>query len=159
MASQAVWDAFFVLWVWPSHVGLPLLVATVLFARPRVERHPAFINMCVTEIIAGVFTSLLYVWLLRLIRDHFLTSFVYRLYTGHADVNGPQPGLALCQFQASLLAGANTMASFSLLGLVYQVFHSIKAASNSKLVHDPVRAKRRTWFVSGFRLVRLRNGG
>jgi hypothetical protein len=158
MASQAVWDAFFVLWMGPSHVGLPLLVATVLFARPRVERHPAFINMCVTEIIAGVFMSLLCVWFLRLMCDHLLTSFVYRLYTHHADVNGPQPGLALCQFQAAVLAGANTMTSFSLLGLVYQVFHSIKAASNSKLVHDPVRAKRRTWFVSGSGLVHMRNG-
>jgi hypothetical protein len=59
MASQAVVNAFFVLWMWPSHLALPILVATVLFARPKIERHPAFVNMCITEILGGIAMSIL----------------------------------------------------------------------------------------------------
>jgi hypothetical protein len=47
-----------VLWVWPSHLALPALLATVVLAR-NVDRHPAFLNMIVTEILGGIFTSIL----------------------------------------------------------------------------------------------------
>jgi hypothetical protein len=58
MPSQALADAFLVLWVWPSHLALPALLATVVLAR-NVDRHPAFLNMIVTEILGGIFTSIL----------------------------------------------------------------------------------------------------
>jgi len=125
MPSQAIANAFLILWVWPSHFALPLLVATILFARPRVERHPAFVNMCITEMIGGICMSIL-------------------LYTNHFDVNGPQPPKALCVFQASLLAGANTLTNISLLGLVYQVYASISAAA-SQDVTKKASSTRTTW--------------
>lgn len=41
-----------------GNVGLPLLVATFLFAK-SVNRHPTLVNMCITWIISGISSSLL----------------------------------------------------------------------------------------------------
>src|ERR1700722_12719545 len=51
--------AFLVLSIWPSHFGLPLLLAIVLLSK-KIQRHPTFINMCVTWIITGFSSSILY---------------------------------------------------------------------------------------------------
>jgi hypothetical protein len=72
----------------------------------------------------------------------------FRLYTNYHQLDGPNPPRALCQFQASLLAGANAMTSFSLFGLVYQVYHSVRQAANSKINRNPAFDNRRTWAVS-----------
>lgn len=45
--------AFLVLNVWPSHFGLPLLLAIVVFSK-RIHRHTTFINLCLAFIIVGM---------------------------------------------------------------------------------------------------------
>lgn len=45
--------AFLVLNMWPSHLGLPLLLAVTIFSK-RVHRHPTFINLCVVFILIGM---------------------------------------------------------------------------------------------------------
>jgi hypothetical protein len=112
MPSQALADAFLVLWVWPSHLALPVLLATVVLARD-VDRHPAFVNMVMTEIIAGVFTSVLYV--LSSVFAAGAYGPCYRLYAGKAHVDGPLPSLSLCSFQASVLSGTITLYAHPLL--------------------------------------------
>jgi hypothetical protein len=44
---------FLVLNMWPSHFGLPLLLAIILLSK-RVHRHPTFVNLCVGFIIVGM---------------------------------------------------------------------------------------------------------
>ena len=50
--------AWLVLNVWPSHLGLPILIATILIAR-NINRHATFINMCITWMVVGFSSSLL----------------------------------------------------------------------------------------------------
>jgi hypothetical protein len=45
--------AFLVLNMWPAHFGLPILLATIFFSK-EVNRHPTFVNMCITWIIVGM---------------------------------------------------------------------------------------------------------
>jgi len=98
--------AFLVLNMWPSHFGLPLLLAIVLFSK-RVQRHPTFVNLCVIFIIVGISSSLL-------------------LYAGSAT--GPEPAAPLCLLQASLLYGYPPLSSLSAFVLVLQVFLGLKAS-------------------------------
>jgi|ERR1700722_17231730 len=66
--------AFLVLSIWPSHIGLPLLLAIVLLSK-KIQRHPTFINMCVTWIITGFSCSILYVFFfLSFHTTHYLSS-------------------------------------------------------------------------------------
>ncbi|KAJ7162568.1 hypothetical protein C8R43DRAFT_300835 [Mycena crocata] len=44
---------FLVLNMWPSHFGLPILLAIIIFSK-RVHRHPTFINLCIGFILIGV---------------------------------------------------------------------------------------------------------
>jgi hypothetical protein len=74
--------AWLVLNMWPSHLGLPLLIGTVLLAK-NVQRHPAFVNMCIIWNIVGLSSTILYVYLLlNLVHhvDHRPTKLVYRAY-------------------------------------------------------------------------------
>jgi len=48
--SQLV--GFLVLNMWPSHFGIPLLVAIVLFG--KVQRYATFLNLCFTFMIVGL---------------------------------------------------------------------------------------------------------
>ena len=59
-----------------DHVCLPILVTTFLLAK-RVKRNPILINMCITWIIAGVSSTLLYVVLPE--RTAVLNCFIYKL--------------------------------------------------------------------------------
>src|ERR1700722_4686114 len=52
--------AFLFLSIWPSHFGLPLLLIIILSSK-TIQRHPTFISMCVTWIITGLSSSILYV--------------------------------------------------------------------------------------------------
>ncbi|KAF5363741.1 hypothetical protein D9756_000608 [Leucocoprinus leucothites] len=97
--------AFLVLNVWPSHFGLPLLLAIVLFSK-RIHRHITFINLCVAFIIIGVSSSLL-------------------LYAGSFE--GPEPSQMLCLLQASLLYGMPGLSSMAALMLVLHMFLVIRA--------------------------------
>ena len=57
-ANHATLIAWLVLNVWPSHLGLPLLISTLLLAR-NIRRHATFVNMCITWMIVGFSSSLL----------------------------------------------------------------------------------------------------
>lgn len=57
--NSAALIAWLFLNIWPSHLGLPLLILTILFAK-NIRRHATFINLCVTWIIVGLSSSLLY---------------------------------------------------------------------------------------------------
>ncbi|KAF9033094.1 hypothetical protein BDZ89DRAFT_564800 [Hymenopellis radicata] len=98
--------AFLVLNMWPSHLGLPLLLV-IIFCSKKVQRHPTFINLCFTFIIVGISSSLL-------------------VYAGKTE--GPEPSRMLCLLQASLLYGYPAMASLSAFGLVFQMFMVIRRA-------------------------------
>ncbi|TDL29806.1 hypothetical protein BD410DRAFT_780299 [Rickenella mellea] len=109
-ANHATLVAWLTLNVWPSHIGLPVLVSVILLSR-TIRRHATFINMCITWIIVGLSSSLL-------------------LYAG--DTTGPEPPRALCLIQASLLYGQPGMTSLSAFALVYQVFHVVRTTFQEK---------------------------
>jgi hypothetical protein len=98
--------AWLVLSIWPSHFGLPLLLAIIIFSK-RIQRHPTFISMCVGWIISGFASSIL-------------------LYAGQAT--GPEPSKLLCLVQASLLYGVPPMGSMSAFLLVFQMFSAIRSS-------------------------------
>jgi hypothetical protein len=79
------------LWIYFNLVAntvlLPLLVATFLFSK-RAKRHPTLVNVCMTWILSGIFSLLLF-------------------YAGQA--RGPEPQKALCIAQTSLLYGITPM--------------------------------------------------
>ncbi|EJC98370.1 uncharacterized protein FOMMEDRAFT_171030 [Fomitiporia mediterranea MF3/22] len=93
-----------------DHVGLPILVATFLFAK-TVKRNPTLINMCITWIIAGVSSSLLF-------------------YAGKQS--GAEPGNALCILQAAMLEGTPPMVSLSAFALIYTVWASMTCRSSNR---------------------------
>ncbi|KAJ3743395.1 hypothetical protein DFH05DRAFT_1495815 [Lentinula detonsa] len=97
---------FLVLNMWPSHFGLPILLAIVLFSK-HVQRYPTFVNLLVVFMVVGFSSSLL-------------------VYAGKAS--GPEPSRALCLTQASLLYGMPGMASVAVLTLLYQMLITIRAA-------------------------------
>ncbi|KAJ3569348.1 hypothetical protein NP233_g5108 [Leucocoprinus birnbaumii] len=98
--------AFLVLNVWPSHFGLPLLLAVVIFSK-SIRRHVTFINLCVAFIIIGISSSLL-------------------LYAGKFE--GPaEPSQMLCLLQASLLYGMPGLSSMAAFMLVLHMFLVIRA--------------------------------
>jgi len=101
---------FLVLNVWPSHFGLPALLAVVLFSK-KIQRHITFINLCVAFIIVGISSSLL-------------------LYIGKID--GPEPPRMICLLQASLLYGMPGLTSMAAFMLVLQMFLVIRAHYNGQ---------------------------
>ncbi|KAJ7499263.1 hypothetical protein FB451DRAFT_1204831 [Mycena latifolia] len=97
---------FLVLNMWPSHFGLPILLAIILFSK-RVHRHPTFVNLCAGFIIIGVSSSVL-------------------LYAG--KTTGDEPSKVLCLFQASMLYGVPAFASLLAFMLVLQMFFTVRSA-------------------------------
>jgi hypothetical protein len=106
--SQLVF--FLVMNMWPSHFGLPVLLAVILLSK-RVHRHPTFISLCCGFIFIGVASSLL-------------------LYAG--ATTGPEPPQALCLLQASILYGYPPFASLLALMLVLQMFLVVRASSRKQ---------------------------
>ncbi|TFK43286.1 hypothetical protein BDQ12DRAFT_171976 [Crucibulum laeve] len=98
--------AFLVLNMWPSHLGLPVLLVTILLSK-RIQRHATFINLCVAFIIVGISSTLL-------------------VYAGRTT--GPEPSRMLCLLQASLLYGMPPLTSMAAFTLVLQMFLVIRAA-------------------------------
>jgi hypothetical protein len=97
---------FLVLNIWPSHFGLPILLAVVLFSK-KVQRHATFGNLLIVFMVVGISSSLL-------------------AYAGKAS--GPEPSYSLCLLQASLLYGVPGIASVAAFTLVLQMFLVIRAA-------------------------------
>jgi len=106
---------FLVLNMWPSHFGLPILLAVILLSK-RVHRHPTFVNLCVGFIIIGVASSVL-------------------LYAG--KTTGPEPSKMLCLFQASMLYGVPAFASLLAFMLVLQMFLVVRATVQKQVSQSP----------------------
>ncbi|KAJ7638496.1 hypothetical protein FB45DRAFT_903048 [Roridomyces roridus] len=119
--TQSQLVLFLVLNMWPSHFGLPVLLAIILLSK-RIKRHPTFINLCVGFIIIGVSSSLL-------------------VYAGRTT--GPQPSKMLCLFQASILYGYPAFASLLAMMLVLQMFLTVRAAIMRTPTQGPQTV--RTW--------------
>ncbi|KAJ7755644.1 hypothetical protein DFH07DRAFT_821281 [Mycena maculata] len=113
--TQAELILFLVLNMWPSHLGLPILLAVILFSK-KVHRHPTFVNLCVGFIIIGVASSIL-------------------LYTG--KTTGPEPSKMLCLLQASMLYGVPAFASMLALMLVLQMFLVVRATVQKQVSQGP----------------------
>jgi hypothetical protein len=113
--------AWLVMSIWPSHLGLPLLLAIIIFSK-RVQRHPTFISMCITWIVSGFCSSIL-------------------LYAGKAT--GPEPPKLLCLVQASLLYGVPPMAAMGAFLLVFQMFSVIRSSfqrgEKKDMLESPLR--------------------
>jgi len=110
--------------MWPSHLGLPVLLGIVLFSK-RVNRHPTFVNLCVAFIITGLSSSLL-------------------VYAGRTV--GPEPSRMLCLLQASLLYGMPALTSTAAFMLVLQMFFATRAAFFGEEYHDGEHFVR-TWMM------------
>ncbi|KAJ7873326.1 hypothetical protein B0H14DRAFT_2502428 [Mycena olivaceomarginata] len=106
---------FLVLNMWPSHFGLPILLAIILLSK-KVHRHPTFVNLCVGFIIIGVSSSVL-------------------LYAG--KTSGPEPSKMLCLFQASMLYGVPAFSSMLALMLVLQMFLVVRASVQKQVSQGP----------------------
>ncbi|KAJ7688395.1 hypothetical protein B0H17DRAFT_1068455 [Mycena rosella] len=106
---------FLVLNMWPSHFGLPILLAIILLSK-RVRRHPTFVNLCVGFIIIGVASSVL-------------------LYAG--KTTGDEPPKLLCLIQASLLYGVPAFASLLAFMLVLQMFFAVRSAVQKQVAQGP----------------------
>jgi len=106
---------FLILNMWPSHFGLPILLAIILLSK-RVHRHPTFVNLCVGFIIIGISSSVL-------------------LYAG--KTHGPEPSKILCLFQASMLYGVPAFASLLSLMLVLQMFLVVRASVQKQTSQGP----------------------
>ncbi|KAJ7667666.1 hypothetical protein DFH06DRAFT_1183229 [Mycena polygramma] len=117
--TQSELVLFLVLNMWPSHFGLPILLAIILLSK-RVHRHPTFVNLCVGFIIIGVSSCLL-------------------LYTG--TTTGPEPSKMLCLVQASLLYGIPAFASLLALMLVLQMFLAVRASVQRQETRGPPAAR------------------
>ncbi|KAF8075989.1 hypothetical protein FPV67DRAFT_1649046 [Lyophyllum atratum] len=107
--------AFLVLNIWPSHFGLPVLLGIIFYSK-KIQRHPTFINLCITFIIAGMQVS------------HLSSSLL--AYAG--KTTGPEPSPVLCLLQASLLYGYPPMTSVAAFALVLQMFLMIRASYYGK---------------------------
>jgi len=99
-----------------GHITLPILVAIFTFST-KAKRHPTLINLCVTWIISGICSCLLF-------------------YDGTHI--GLQPGTTLCLTQAALLYGVPPMTALSTFGLVFQVFTGVSGTTSDRFAtKDP----------------------
>ncbi|KAF9036071.1 hypothetical protein BDZ89DRAFT_472269 [Hymenopellis radicata] len=112
--TRAELIVFLSLNIWPSHLGLPILLCILFFSR-TVQRHPTFVNLCFTFMLGGISSSLL-------------------VYAGKTE--GLEPSKSLCLLQASLLYGYPLMASLALFALVFQMFMVIRSSFHG-LVDSP----------------------
>jgi len=113
--------AFLVLNIWPSHFGIPVLLAIILLSK-KIQRHPTFLNLCITFIIEGISSSLL-------------------VYAG--KTTGPEPSPMLCLLQASLLYGYPPMTSVAAFTLVLQMFLVVRASYYGGEVQEKSHIMRR----------------
>ncbi|THH27034.1 hypothetical protein EUX98_g7149 [Antrodiella citrinella] len=86
-----------------NHVFLPILVTTFLFSK-SAARHPAIINVCITWIVSGIMSSILF-------------------YVGRES--GADPRQGICVAQASLTSGIAPMTTTALLILAIYISMSL----------------------------------
>jgi len=99
-----------------GHFCLPILVGIFSFST-KAKRHPTLINLCLTWIISGIASCLLF-------------------YNGTHI--GPQPSTGLCLTQGSILYGVPAMTAIAVFGLVFQVFTGISSTTTDKFTtKDP----------------------
>jgi len=122
-ASNSHVVAFLVLNMWPTFLGLPLLLAIIWLSRGKIKRHPTFINQCVAFMLIGLSCGLL--------------SF-------SNDVTGPEPDPILCLFQGSLILGMPPLASLVTCMLVLQMFLKFRSAHNG-VSYDDSKHRWRVW--------------
>ncbi|KAJ7761501.1 hypothetical protein DFH07DRAFT_815204 [Mycena maculata] len=96
-------------------VLLPILVATFLFSK-RVKRHPSLVNVCITWILSGVFSLLLF-------------------YAGQQS--GPEPQKALCIAQTTLLYGITPMWTVAVFIMLYNMILVLNKDSKTEVVSRP----------------------
>jgi len=83
--------AFMTLQVLGGHVGMVLILSTILFSR-RIVRHPVFVNFCVTMML-------------------YALSYTLLLYTG--QIANRLPNFSLCLIQTAMIYGAPAMGGMS----------------------------------------------
>jgi len=98
-AAPALLDVWIYFNLVSNTVLLPILVATFLFSK-RAKRHPTLVNVCMTWILSGIFSLLLF-------------------YAGQE--RGPEPEKPLCIAQTSLLYGITPMWAVAVLILLYNM--------------------------------------
>ncbi|KAJ7087186.1 hypothetical protein B0H15DRAFT_842967 [Mycena belliarum] len=123
--TEAQLTLFLVLNMWPSHFGLPILLALIAFSK-KIRRHPTFLNLCIGFIIIGISSSVL-------------------LYAG--KTSGPEPSKMLCLFQASMLYGVPAFASLLGFMLVLQMFFTVRLAVQKQVAQGPHTL--RLWVMLG----------
>ncbi|KAJ7366904.1 hypothetical protein DFH08DRAFT_948899 [Mycena albidolilacea] len=100
-------------WIYANLIGntvlLPILVATFLCSK-RAKRHPTLVNVCMTWILSGIFSILLF-------------------YAGQE--RGPEPHKPLCIAQTALLAGITPMWATAVLVLLYNMILVVNNPSAS----------------------------
>ncbi|KIK52075.1 hypothetical protein GYMLUDRAFT_373458 [Collybiopsis luxurians FD-317 M1] len=105
---------------------LPILVLTFLLSKRVTKRHPSLINVCMTWILSGIFSLLLYDLDLpkRGVADDSLHG---RFLGGRARPTDPEPSKALCIAQTSLLYGILPMWSVAVFILMYFLLSVVNA--------------------------------
>lgn len=86
---------------------LPVLVLTFMLSKRVTKRHPSLINVCMTWILSGIFSLLLYVDCFVLGNSSGSSGLtrIRRFFGGRAKPTDPDPSSALCITQTSLLYG------------------------------------------------------
>ncbi|KAJ3976948.1 hypothetical protein EV361DRAFT_177656 [Lentinula raphanica] len=87
---------------------LPILVLTFVLSKKVTKRHPSLINVCITWILFGIFSLLLF-------------------FGGKARPNQPDPSSALCIAQTALLYGIPPMWSVAVFILMYFILGIVSA--------------------------------
>ncbi|EKM51858.1 uncharacterized protein PHACADRAFT_262243 [Phanerochaete carnosa HHB-10118-sp] len=100
-----------------GHIALPILTATLLFAK-TVRKIPALIVLCVTWIVSGVCSTILF-------------------YVG--EHKGPEPGRGLCIAQAALLEAVPPMTCTALVVLAYHVLRTYDDPDMGVQLHPRTR--------------------
>ncbi|KAJ4491433.1 hypothetical protein C8J55DRAFT_504214 [Lentinula edodes] len=94
---------------------LPILVLTFMLSKRVTKRHPSLINVCMTWILSGIFSLLLF-------------------FGGRAKPTDPDPNSALCITQTSLLYGILPMWSVAVFILMYFILGIISADGRASSV-------------------------
>ncbi|KAJ7784523.1 hypothetical protein B0H16DRAFT_1296716 [Mycena metata] len=116
-AAPALLDVWIYFNLVANTILLPLLVATFLFSkRVTRRRDPTLINVCMTWILSGIFSLLLF-------------------YGGQAS--GPEPEKPLCIAQTALLYGITPMWSVAVLVLFWRMIHVMNEEPGAPPISRP----------------------
>ncbi|KAF7365186.1 hypothetical protein MVEN_00390200 [Mycena venus] len=120
-AAPALLDVWIYFNLVSNTVLLPILVATFLFSK-RAKRHPTLVNVCMTWILSGIFSLLLfYGGQARGTEWSLVHTPPATIFTSTSYVIGPEPQKPLCIAQTSLLYGITPMWAVAVLVLLYNM--------------------------------------